>query len=199
MPAVQQLTTDGGAGLDVATCPMACQHEFHCGFSPFTSRARSTNESGRLACPAQPPRSITRCPRIDLKTRRFGQAAGTTRSVAGEPLEYLSAAVNRRGRNRQPQPNRIEDDCPIVPNTGHSRADKRATPLIRTAPPDPGHHTHIRLNPLAVPRQTVASAALCQALDTTDTLYPGATLTLRYSVKPTGHRTPSADLYQYSG
>jgi hypothetical protein len=153
------------------------------------------------ACgPPKPPSSITRRPRIDLKTRRFGQPAGTTRTVAGEPLGYLSAAVNPRGRDKQPQPNRIEDDCPIVPDTDHSRANTEAHTLIRTAPADSGHHTlHIRLDPLAVPRQTVVSAALCQALNTTDTLYPGATLTLRYGVKPTGHRTPITDLYQYSG
>ena len=41
----------------------------------------------------------------------------------------------------------IEDDCQA---------------LIPTAPADPGHHTlHIRLDPLAVPRQTIASAELC--------------------------------------
>ena len=119
---------------------------------------------------------------IDLKTRRFAQAAGTTRTVAGEPLEYLSTAANPRGRDKQPQPNRIEDDCPIVHDTGRARANKEAHTLIRTALADPGHHTlHIRLDPLAVPRQTVASAELCRGLSTTDTVYPGAALTLRYS------------------
>ena len=30
VPAAQQLTTDGGAGLDIAASSMACQHKFHC-------------------------------------------------------------------------------------------------------------------------------------------------------------------------
>jgi hypothetical protein len=78
----------------------------------------------------------------------------------------------------------IEDDSPIVTDTGHARANKEAHTLIRTAPAHPGHHTlHLRLDPVALPRQTVASAELRQALNTTDTAYPGATLTLRYSVK----------------
>jgi hypothetical protein len=46
----------------------------------------------------------------------------------------------------------------------------------------------IRLDPLAAPRHTAAIAELCQALNTTDTVCLGTTLTLRYSVK--SHRGP---------
>jgi hypothetical protein len=43
---------------------------------------------------------------------------------------------------------------------------------------------HIRLDPLPAPRHTAAINELCQALNDTDTIYPGTNLTLRYSVKP---------------
>ena len=60
----------------------------------------------------------------------------------------------------------------------------------------PDHDTlHIRLDPLSAPRHTAAIAELCQALNTTDTVYPGTTLTLRYSVKP--HRPPHTKLLSY--
>jgi len=42
---------------------------------------------------------------------------------------------------------------------------------------------HIRLDPLPAPRHTAAIAELCQALNDTNTIYPGTNLTLRYSVK----------------
>ena len=42
---------------------------------------------------------------------------------------------------------------------------------------------HIRLDPLPAPRHTAAINELCQALNDTDTIYPGTNLTLRYSVK----------------
>jgi hypothetical protein len=42
-----------------------------------------------------------------------------------------------------------------------------------------------RATPARLPLcQFAAIAQLCQALNTTDTVYPGTTLTLRYSVKP---------------
>ena len=51
--------------------------------------------------------------------------------------------------------------------------------------PDPATNTlHIRLDPLPTPRHTVAIAELCQALNDTNTTYPGTQLTLRYSTKP---------------
>jgi hypothetical protein len=62
--------------------------------------------------------------------------------------------------------------------------------LIRTALAGsgdiiPDHDTlHIRLDPLSAPRHSAAIAELCQALKTTDTTYPGTTLTLRFNVEP---------------
>ena len=77
----------------------------------------------------------------------------------------------------------------IITDTGYARADDEAHTLIRTALARsgdiiPDHRAlHIRLDPLPTPRQTAAIADLCQALNATDTVYPGTTLTLRYSVK----------------
>ena len=80
----------------------------------------------------------------------------------------------------------------IATTTGYARADDEAHTLIRTALagsgdiiPEPATNTlHIRLDPLSAPRHTAAIAELCQALNTTDTVYPGTGLTLRYSIKP---------------
>ena len=79
----------------------------------------------------------------------------------------------------------------IVTDTGYSRADDEAHTLIRTALadsgdiiPDPASNTlHIHLDPLSAPRHTAAINELCQALNDTNTIYPGTNLTLRYSVK----------------
>ena len=79
----------------------------------------------------------------------------------------------------------------ILTDTGYTRADDEAHTLIRTALagsgdiiPDPTTNTlHIRLDPLPAPRHTAAIAELCQVLNATDTVYPGTTLTLRYSTK----------------
>ena len=82
----------------------------------------------------------------------------------------------------------------IVTGTGYTRADDEAHTLIRTALTGsgdiiPDHDTlHIRLDPLSAPRHTAAIDELCQALNTTDTVYPGTALTLRYSIK--SHRSP---------
>jgi type VII secretion protein EccE len=82
----------------------------------------------------------------------------------------------------------------ILTGTGYTCADDAAHTLVRTVLAGsgdiiPDHDTlHIRLDPLSAPRHTAAIAELCQALNTTDTVYPGTTLTLRYSVKP--HRPP---------
>ena len=82
----------------------------------------------------------------------------------------------------------------ILTDTGYTRADDEAHTLIRTALAGsgdiiPDHDTlHIRLDPLSAPRHTAALAELCQTLNTTDTVYPGTMLTLRYSVK--SHRGP---------
>ena len=80
----------------------------------------------------------------------------------------------------------------ILTDTGYARADDEAHTLIRTALagsgdiiPDTATNTlHIRLDPLSAPRHTAAIAELCHTLNTTDTVYPGTGLTLRYSVKP---------------
>ena len=79
----------------------------------------------------------------------------------------------------------------ILTDTGYRRAADEAHTLIRTALagsgdiiPDPATNTlHIRLDPLPTPRQTAAIAELCQALNDTNTTYPGTNLTLRYSIK----------------
>jgi prepilin-type processing-associated H-X9-DG protein len=84
----------------------------------------------------------------------------------------------------------------ILTATGYTRADDEAHTLIRTALagsgdiiPDPATNTlHIRLDPLSAPRHTAAIDELCHALNDTNTVYPGTTLTLRYSTKP--HRGP---------
>ena len=80
----------------------------------------------------------------------------------------------------------------ILTDTGYSRAEDEAHTLIRTALagsgdiiPDPTTNTlHIRLDPLPAPRHTAAINELCQVLNDTNTIYPGTTLTLRYSTKP---------------
>ncbi len=79
----------------------------------------------------------------------------------------------------------------IITSTGYSRADDEAHTLTRTALagsgdiiPDPDNATlHVRLDPLPAPRQTAAIDELCQALNATNTVYPGTTLTMRYSTK----------------
>ena len=84
----------------------------------------------------------------------------------------------------------------ILTDTGYTRADDEAHTLIRTALagsgdiiPDTATNTlHIRLDPLPAPRHTTAIAELCNALNDTNTVYPGTNLTLRYSIKP--HRPP---------
>jgi prepilin-type processing-associated H-X9-DG protein len=82
----------------------------------------------------------------------------------------------------------------ITTNTSYTRADDEAHTLIRTALNGsgdiiPDHDTlHIRLDPLPAPRHTTAIDELCRILNDTHTIYPGTTLTLRYSIKP--HRRP---------
>jgi hypothetical protein len=77
----------------------------------------------------------------------------------------------------------------IVTDTRYARAQDEAHTLIRTALDGsgdiiPDHRTlHVQLDPLPTPRQSAAIAELCQILNTTNTVYPGTTLTLRYSVK----------------
>jgi prepilin-type processing-associated H-X9-DG protein len=80
----------------------------------------------------------------------------------------------------------------IVTGTGYTRADDEAHTLIRTALagsgdiiPDPATNTlRVRLDPLSAPRHTAALDELCQVLNDTHTVYPGTTLTMRYSTKP---------------
>ena len=79
----------------------------------------------------------------------------------------------------------------ILTGTGYTRADDEAHTLIRTALAGsgdiiPDHDTntlHIRLDPLSAPRHTAAIDELCHALNHTHTVYPGTSLTLRYSTK----------------
>ena len=77
----------------------------------------------------------------------------------------------------------------IVTRTGYTRADNEAHTLIRAALADsgdiiPDHDTlHIRLDPLPAPRHTAAIDELCHALNDINTVYPGTSLTLRYSIK----------------
>jgi transposase len=73
---------------------------------------------------------------------------------------------------------------------GHyARAGDEAYALIREALQASGDITpadgtlHIRLDPLSAPRRTRALTALCQQLSTTQTRYPGTSLTLHYEVK----------------
>ena len=78
----------------------------------------------------------------------------------------------------------------IATGTGYARADDEAHALIRTALAGSGDiiperdTLHIRLDPLPAPRHTAAINELCQALNDTNTMYPGTGLTLRYSIKP---------------
>lgn len=80
----------------------------------------------------------------------------------------------------------------IATATGFTRAADEAHTLIRTALngtgdiiPDPVTNTlNIRLDPLPTPRHTAAINELCQALNDTNTVYPGTNLTMRYSTKP---------------
>ena len=54
---------------------------------------------------------------------------------------------------------------------------------LRRHHPRPTDTLHIRLDPLPAPRHTAAIDELCQALNDTNTVYPGTGLTLRYSIK----------------
>jgi hypothetical protein len=73
----------------------------------------------------------------------------------------------------------------IVTATGYTRAHDEAHTLIRTALagsgdiiPD-GDTLYIRLDPLSAPRHTAAIDELCQALNDTNTAYPGTEVTSR--------------------
>jgi hypothetical protein len=73
---------------------------------------------------------------------------------------------------------------------GHyARAGDEAYALIREALTASGDITpaggilHVRLDPLSAPRRTRALAALCEKLNTSQTRYPGTTLTMHYEVK----------------
>ena len=77
----------------------------------------------------------------------------------------------------------------IATGTAYTRADDEAHSLIRAALAGSGDiipdrdTLHIRLDPLPAPRHTAAIDELCHALNDTDTVYPGTSLTLRYSIK----------------
>jgi hypothetical protein len=73
---------------------------------------------------------------------------------------------------------------------GHyARAGDEAHALIREALTAIGDITpaggvlHVRFDPLSAPRRTRALAALCEKLNTSQTRYPGTTLTMHYEVK----------------
>lgn len=71
----------------------------------------------------------------------------------------------------------------------YARAEDEARSLLREALRSPadlqvvGSELHVRVSPLSAPRRTRAIAALCADLSSTDTVYPGTDLVLRYSVK----------------
>ncbi len=71
----------------------------------------------------------------------------------------------------------------------YARAEDEARSLLREALRSPadlqvaGSELHVRVSPLSAPRRTRAIAALCAELSSTDTVYPGTDLVLRYSVK----------------
>lgn len=71
----------------------------------------------------------------------------------------------------------------------YARADDEARSLLRevfTTPADLeiiGGELHVRINALSAPRRSRAVAALCRDLTATQTTYPGADLTLVYTVK----------------
>jgi len=71
----------------------------------------------------------------------------------------------------------------------YARADDEARSLLReifTSAGDlqiEGDRLHVRIRPLSAPRRTRAMAALCEELTATETLYPGTSLALVYSVK----------------
>jgi len=71
----------------------------------------------------------------------------------------------------------------------YPRADDEARSLLREALRSPadlqvvGGELHVRVSPLSAPRRTRAIAALCAELSSTDTVYPGTDLILRYSIK----------------
>lgn len=75
-------------------------------------------------------------------------------------------------------------------NTGFARAHDEAHALIRQAltgggdiDPTPDGTLTIRLDPLPTKRATKAISELCEHLTSTETLYPGTNLKLRYEVK----------------
>lgn len=78
----------------------------------------------------------------------------------------------------------------IRTGTAFSRAADEAHALIgaalnRSGDIDPRPAViHVQLDPLNTPRATAAIAELCQALNTTKTVFPGTDQELRYSVKP---------------
>ena len=71
----------------------------------------------------------------------------------------------------------------------YRRADDEARMLLSEAFGSPadldviGDDLHVRINPLSAPRRSRAIAGLCEALNATETHYPGTTLRLVYSVK----------------
>ena len=71
----------------------------------------------------------------------------------------------------------------------YRRADDEARTLLGEAFSSPadleviGDALHVRINPLSAPRRSRAIAGLCEALNATETNYPGTTLRLVYSVK----------------
>jgi len=73
----------------------------------------------------------------------------------------------------------------------YRRADDEARKLLGEAFSSPadleviGDELHVRINPLSAPRRSRAIAGLCNALNATETRYPGTTLRLVYKVKDT--------------
>jgi transposase len=81
--------------------------------------------------------------------------------------------------------------APIRPY--YARADDEGRTLIKSALMNSGdlevtdHELRVTLNPLSSPHRTEAIRKLCEALNTTNTTYPGSKLRLVYEVKEHGH------------
>ena len=82
-----------------------------------------------------------------------------------------------------------ESDLARLLGPHYTRADDEARTLLREIFSRPADMEidngvlHVRIDALSAPRRTRALAALCQQLSATNTIYPGTTLVLDYTVK----------------
>lgn len=86
-----------------------------------------------------------------------------------------------------------ETDLLALIRPHYARADDEGRTFIKSALMNSGdlevtdHELRVRLNPLSSPHRTEALRKLCEALNTTDTIYPGSKLRLVYDVKEHHH------------